>query len=589
MEIEAFGPLEQQLTCRQNWFQNRRAKAKQQKKQEEFEVNQGVGSLQEGWQSESSLPYRPSHTSQSEDPVQIKRERSFTETSSVPAPLSITTPTHKSAEEIAKDKSWESLQRVLDARKQAVQQDHTSMPPPALPRQIQTQMLSPPAPRDHMSSAAPVSAFSDWSSVPSSTPWSDAQPSIEHFNFGFDSLEEEMSSGSDHTPTGTHDNMPAQSFPMEAEWKESLHQPVPMQQAVQLAQLNSTPFQDMAYPSSRRGSTSDELTNNFNSFALATTTSPPGNQFPGPPQRSDSGESVDLATRRKRPRPAALGSAAIRSRSYGALSSMSPTLRANSQMPGPHAVRHVKSTGHSLNGRYAGIKKTNSAQRSPLNAASFAEAEALKRLLAQQTLRERSNEGTGSNTPLMSPEIATDYQLSAQGQHAFHVQEVPDSAQYPPSASTYYSTLQSPPVTPFQTDYYMASQQQSLMPPVSAGPQYATFPPDCTPPYSAGPLTSSSWSDAPLTSPDMPPFQLMSHMPPMPYSFQHDIATGQYHHFLTSPDKPDVSPTLSDPKKTEFFIHEFPGQKEEHAHVAQQLAQQKPKNYVFANATPNDY
>lgn len=539
--------------------------------------------MQEGWQSESSLPHRP--VCKSEDSTHIKRERSFTESASLP-PLSNTTYVHKSPEEIAKDKSWESLQRVLDARKQAAQRDQTSMPPPALPPQIQTQMLSPP--QDHMSSTAPASAFSDWSSVASSTPWSTVQPSIEQFNFAFEPLQEDVSSGSDHTPTGTQENMPAQDYSMDAGWTEVLHQPVPMQQPIQFAQLDSSAIQDVAYPSSRRGSTSDELTNNFNSFALAATASPPVNHFPVPPQRSDSGESVDLATRRKRPRPAALGSAAIRSRSYGALSSISPTLRANSQMPGSHSIRHVKSTGHSLNARYPGIRKASSAQRSPLNVTSFAEAEAFGRLVAQQPLLEGSNEGTCNNTPLVSPEITMDSQMSTHLQHAFYRQDVPTSAQYPPSASTYYSTFQSPPVTPFRPDYYMPSQQPNLMPPVSAGPQYATCP-DQTPPYSAGPLTSSSWSDAPLTSPDMATFQLMSHMPLMAYSISTDVATGQYRHFMTSPDKSEVSPILFEEKKTEFFIHEFPGQKEEHAHVAQQLAQQKPKNYVFTNATPNDY
>ena len=538
-----------------------------------------MGCLQEGWQSGSSLVHRPANPSQIEESAHIKRERSLTEPS-------INTTVHKSPEEVAKDKSWESLQRVLDARKQAAQQDQTSMPPPALPRQLQ--MPSSPALREQISSAAPVSAFSDWSSVASSTPWSTAQPPIDQFIFGFDPLQEDMSSGSDHTPTGNQDTMPAQNYPMDADWTESLHHPVPMQQPVQLAQLNSASAQDVAYPSSRRGSTSDELTNNFNSFALAATTSPPVSHFPAPPHRSDSGESVDLATRRKRPRPAALGSAAIRSRSYGALSSISPTLRANSQLPGPHAVRHVKSTNNSLHARYAGIRKTSSAQRSPLHAASFAEAEAFKRLMAQQPLMESSNESTCPPGPLMSPEITMDNAMSAQVPHGFYSQDVPTSAQYPPSASTYYSTFQSPPVTPFRPDYYMASQQTNLMPPVSAGLQYAHFP-DQTPPYSAGPLTSSSWSDAPLTSPDMATFQLMPHMPSMAYSLSTDMANGLYRPFLSSPDKSEASPTLSDPKKTEFFIHEFPGQKEEHAHVAQQLAQQKPKSYVFANATPNDY
>jgi hypothetical protein len=204
-----------------------------------------MGCLQEGWQSGSNLVHRPANPSQIEEPTQIKRERSLTEPS-------INTTMHKSPEEIAKDKSWESLQRVLDARKQAAQQDQTSMPPPALPRQLQ--MPSSPALREQISSAAPVSAFSDWSSVASSTPWSTVQPPIDQFIFGFDPLQEDMSSGSDHTPTGNQDTMPAQNYPMDADWTESLHHPVPMQQPVQLAQLNSASAQDVAYPSSRRAS-----------------------------------------------------------------------------------------------------------------------------------------------------------------------------------------------------------------------------------------------------------------------------------------------------------------------------------------------
>ena len=42
-------------------------------------------------------------------------------------------------------------------------------------------------------------------------------------------------------------------------------------------------------------------------------------------------------------------------------------------------------------------------------------------------------------------------------------------------------------------------------------------------------------------------------------------------------------------KPTEFYIQEFPNQREEHAHIAQKLPANKPKNYVFANTAPGDY
>lgn len=121
--------------------------------------------------------------------------------------------------------------------------------------------------------------------------------------------------------------------------------------------------------------------NNLDSFALAASASPLVDHFPVPPRRSNSEESADIAVRRKRRRPAALDSTAIRNRSYGSLSSISPPLQVNTQIPSSHPIRQVKATGKSLNARYAGSRKIGSDQRSPPNAASFAEAEAFKRLM----------------------------------------------------------------------------------------------------------------------------------------------------------------------------------------------------------------
>ena len=151
--------------------------------------------------------------------------------------------------------------------------------------------------------------------------------------------------------------------------------------------------------------------------------------------------------------------------------------------------------------------------------------------------------------------------------------------------------MASPPSTPLKTEFMYPGHIQTMLPPVSAPPQYAGFP-DHTPPYSAGPLTSSSWTDGPFTSAEMAiyPSSVPAQQVMYPTSL-HDLNTGFYQQFEMQQQAKVNAPhsSTSEQKQTEFFIQEFPRQKEEHAHAAQQLAQQKPKNYVFANATPSDF
>ena len=147
----------------------------------------------------------------------------------------------------------------------------------------------------------------------------------------------------------------------------------------------------------------------------------------------------------------------------------------------------------------------------------------------------------------------------------------------------------SPPETPFNAEFAHHSLHLSV-PPVSAPPQYATFQ-DYTPPYSAGPLTNSSWSDAPLTSPDIDNFP-QAYIPSLNHPQTIESPQSHFQQFvLPSDNKPDTHNTIStlEQKKTEFFIQEFPNQKEEHAHIAQQLAQSRPTSYVFSNTAPSDY
>ena len=261
--------------------------------------------------------------------------------------------------------------------------------------------------------------------------------------------------------------------------------------------------------------------------------------------------------------------------------------------PLSHTVRQVKSTGHNLNARFGGVRKPSSAQRSPINIATFAEAEAFNQLLARQAATVQSQNAANvvqNNTPTVAPfsgsQIPSEHEFGSMAQKL-------DIANRYQLAATQHLTLStvSPPVTPFNTEFGHHGQGHLGLPPVSAPPQYASFS-DFTPPYSAGPLTNSSWSDAPLTSPDVPNFPAVTYIPSAGHNQMTESMPGHFQHFmLPSDNKADLdgmSPHL-DQKKTEFFIQEFPNQKEEHAHVAQQLAQNQPKNYVFANTAPSDY
>ena len=381
-------------------------------------------------------------------------------------------------------------------------------------------------------------------------------------------------------------------------WREALHttQGV-IGDKVEAHFLASPDMPLPQYPESRRGSAAESLTANFGTFALASES--PQNMASSTPMmiealRQSEGP-LDIAARRKRPRPAALTSASLRSRSYGALTSVSPTFRPG-MTPAAHTVRHVKSTGHNLNARFGGIRKASSAQRSPINVSTFAEAEAFHRLMARQAAAAAQSHGvpvSGSEcpTPVVSPGLAINTQMQHDDGTGFTGQKFDLTSRYQlPVTQHLTQATASPPVTPFNAEFAHHHPHLS-MPPVSAPPQYATFP-EYTPPYSAGPLTNSSWSDAPLTSPDMPNFPPVTYIPSLNHPQKMESPHPHFQHFvLPSDSKSDlnrIGPT-PEQKKTEFFIQEFPNQKEEHANIAQQLVQNRPKNYVFANTAPSDY
>ena len=585
----------------QNWFQNRRAKAKQQKKQEEFETKRTLG-FAEGWKSESSLP--------SSCPLPIHLNTAATSTKSDAKQLQMTTSSAKATSDrnSAEEPGWAPLPRALPAataaqneraREQEQEQGSTSMPPPLMP------------PSDHPV-VTQTTSYSDWnlSAATQAWPLSQAEDPLS-FNFGFDQLDHPYSSDASQcqdSPEAT--SVPG--FAVSADvWSTAAHTPTapshPSGQTVDHGSTSFTPaqpidisqsatfsppqldttFQLPKYPASRRGSASDELASNFGTFALAST--PP---VPSPLRTASDLESfrrnereIGLAARRNRPRPAAIGSAALRSRSYGAPPSMSPTFRFGNQSPHHHSIRQVKSMGQNLNVRYSGIRKPSSAQRSPLNVATFGEAEAnsLRELLQAQQTNAKRNPETTPPTPISSEDLVG-HPFPVHGEPLFPDQDPHTPHQFYFNGQYVSFNMASPPSTPLKPEFYPANLQATALP-LSAPPQYAVFPVH-TPPYSAGPLTNSSLSDAQFTLTEMP-----YSLPQVMYPTAQDFSNGVFQNSSASAQpKPDtVCASDTDQKQTEFLIQEFPRQKEEHAHAAQQLAQQKPKNYVFANATPNDF
>lgn len=413
------------------------------------------------------------------------------------------------------------------------------------------------------------------------------------FDFGFGEQLASTGSGQEISLHSFNDESVYDAVTMQQEhWPQTVSQSQPIfhGQLDMHGDLHSPGLPSPAYHDSRRGSGTEALAANFGSFALAT----PVDEVDASLGDSDLPQpeaQLDLAARRKRPRPAALTSASLRSRSYGALTTVSPTVRSGFTPP-THAVRHVKSTGHSLNARFAGIRKPSSARQSPMNVSTFAEAETLQRLMAQQMNEHIPLSGVssvGSTTPVAAGGLS----INTHFPEDVNLQKGDLARSYQLAASQHLTLgTASPPGTPYRGgDFNPHAHFQA--PPVSAPPQYATFA-DHTPPYSAGPLTNSSWPDAPLTSPDVCTFSssYLSQLPTMQHT--HDMGLHNTHHqqfILPSDTKPGFSmmETPADEKPTEFFIHQFPKQKEEHAHAAQQLAQGRPKNYVFANTAQSDY
>lgn len=351
-------------------------------------------------------------------------------------------------------------------------------------------------------------------------------------------------------------------------------------------------YSNMQYPlqtdASLTRSSSDEVTNNLQGIGIYTAM-PPTRRMSLLTHQADktpwkeAGKELDLAARRKRPRPAAIGTSKSSSM-LSASASVSPNARMTSYgNAAGQGVRQSKSA-QSLNSRYAGVRKAS--QRSPLNFSTFSESglhssKADMSSMLQSTVTTNAFAPPTPLTPedmhhLLPTSPSDGYCLSAQ-----------PSSQFFPTTQPMQIHVASPPATPLTVDMMSYPYQHTAAtaaPPMSAPAHYATFP-EFTTPGEPAPLTARSWSDAPtIPSPiAIPDSHLGGRWDPAeisPVSYEPTVE-GQ-----TSTISPPLSALTANGK---FMPREFHGQQDVRRFVAQQQLPSESKQYNFTNHTPNDF
>lgn len=519
----------------------------------------------------------------------------------------------KTRSEVAREATFASLQRALNA---AVAAREQFSPDSEGVLHAQNELLHDVSSVNSTSQTAMNPSLSEWgSSRDSSIAWTPSQSPENSYEFG--SLNAMQFAGTDASLLVNKLEEVAHQIGFQGSHQPPLwdEQTSGLVEEHRLSEdlYGSLTFPSMAEPA-RRGSIEEELAGSHAS--LTVNSAGPTRQAAAQPGRLDGPvwrrpeKELDLAARRKRPRPAAIGTA-IPSRTLGgAPSSMSPTTRMAS-FGGSQPLRHAKSS-HALGSRYAGVRKFSAPQRSPLGFSTFSEAALTSTAGNVDVKRRLQTSASAGNlappTPLtpedlqnLLPENAHDgrFQLPIQGVTTDQPLSVTQALQL---------SVESPPETPLTLEMISQFQNQHLVPPSSAPAQYANFPDYIT--CSSGPITGGSWADfSTLPSPDKASFPSNVQMPQptyiSPIAYGQDL--NQSHHFssqwpLTTDDptiyppplKTSMTPSTTiggadDQKVTEFLIHEFPEQQAAHRSVAQQLPPQRPKNYTFTNATPSDF
>jgi hypothetical protein len=525
---------------------------------------------------------------------------------------------HKTKSESAREATFASLQRALNAacaardrfgrrinprsKNDTVPEEDEAVSPGSMPPPTTATPTN-----DNGNLSNINSSFSGWSDIkedPSS--WG----SDEHnAHVGF-STAEQASYSATHQPMA---EMPASSHSVQHNGDTySSHLPPHTEEWSQNRETLSSHVHDsnfvynnMQYPMSmqapnislHRRESSDALTTSLKGIGICTSDQPGLSQSLNRNEGAswkENGKELDLAARRKRPRPAAIGTSGNRSLANStSMSSLSPTARVPSSGPG-NSMRQSKSA-QSLNSRYAGVRKASAAQRSPLNF-TFAESGSIKK--AEKMLRPSVSTNTLAPPTPLTPQDLQHF-MPASPTDSNYCMSAHSTTHFFPTSQPMQVNIASPPTTPL--DIYSPFPYQNVAPPMSAPAQVSSFPEYVT--CDSVPMTARSWADTgSISSPEYPAGLQVPHsstVSPMGYDATTDH-TGQAFGMEPVSGSPSLiysiedaelpgSAELVERKRTDFMMRDFPDDAHRYGghHVP---SMQKPKAYTFANnTTPSNY
>ncbi|KAJ5587665.1 uncharacterized protein N7459_003430 [Penicillium hispanicum] len=604
-----------------NWFQNRRAKAKQQKRQEEFEkMQKDKAEAEEAARRKSETVDTRSESRQSsaakEEPERSPTPKSAPAAKSqacAKAEAAANRKHNKTKSESAREATFASLQRALNAacaaRDRFTRRDSRSKHESPLEEEpISPTSMAPPSTakaHDSKTREALNSAYSKWSEMKEEpAAWSASHDHAEVASFPSTSQTIPEVPSSSHAVHHNVDAFPGAQFPHAEEWDESPNEQLSAHGVGSDAGLG---YNNIHYPmhmrtpdiSVSRRESSDALAASLDGIGICTT----GSGMSRPSSRRGSAswkepsKELDLAARRKRPRPAAIGTSNARPLAPStSMSSLSPTSRIPSSGAG-NSMRQSKST-QSLNSRYAGVRKASAAQRSPLNF-TFAESGSMKSSKAEMLRPSVSSTSLAPPTPL-TPQDFQHFMPASPTESAYCL-SAHSTTQFFPSSQPMQVNIASPPTTPL--DIYSPFPYQNVAPPMSAPAQASTFSEyvSCDP----VPLTARSWADTgSLSSPDFQSGLQVPHSTTVsPIGFDASVdQTGQAFGMEAVSGTPSLIYSIDDAdlrssvvtgerKPADFNFHDYHEQQAPHRFAAHQMASaHKSKGYAYANtATASHY